>query len=135
MWLRANTRAAKRATEFEDDVLVGNDPTLDALKARYRDLFRVAFERAVARLAPHERTLLRQVVIDRVAVEDIAALHGVHRVTASRWLQRIRRALLDATRAELAGQIDATPEELDSVWRLIDSNLEASVERVLRSQG
>jgi RNA polymerase sigma-70 factor (ECF subfamily) len=142
-WLRAVAirealmllRTRGKYDDVDELVLATEDPVLDALKARYRDLFRSAFEHAVARLTPQERTLLRQTVIDRVPVERLATLHGVHRVTASRWLQRIRRTLYEHTRSELAGKIDATPDQLDSVMRLIDSQLEASVERILRSQG
>ena len=132
-------RRSRRETSVDDDALMHSlltsaDTELEHAKARYVKEFKQAFSAALRELPARDQTLLRQHVIDGLTIDQLGALYGVHRVTASRWLQRIRRTLLDDTRAELAGQIDATPEQLDSVWRLIDSQLEASVERILRAE-
>jgi RNA polymerase sigma-70 factor, ECF subfamily len=59
------------------------DPELDRLKASYRREFEACFTEALARLAPPERTLLRYQVIDRLGIDQIGAIYGIHRATAA----------------------------------------------------
>ena len=112
---------------------LGEDPELDYLKQRYRSEFKVAFEAALAALQPRQRNLLRLHVLHRVSIVKIAEMYAAHRMTVSRWLESARAALLEGTRAELMKRLAIGDDELDSIMRLIDSRLDASVQRVLRS--
>ena len=117
------------ALERGDEALVdaADDPELALLKQHYRDAFRVAFTRALAELGPRERTLLRLQVLHGKSATAIAELYRVHRATAKRWLVEIRARLLAQTRAGLQSALAIDADELDSIMRLIDSRLEASV--------
>jgi RNA polymerase sigma-70 factor (ECF subfamily) len=112
---------------------LGDDPELDYLKQRYRAEFKVAFEAALAALQPRQRNLLRLHVLHRVSIAKIAEMYAAHRMTISRWLEAARTVLLEGTRAELMKRLAIGDDELDSIMRLIDSRLDASIGRVLKS--
>lgn len=128
-------RRRQRPTDAldDDDLLVdaADDPQLRALKARHRVDFKQAFHAAVADLAPRDRAILRTLIVDDRNVSELAALYGVHRVTASRWVTAIRDALLQGTRQRLQQRLDLDESSLDSAIRLLDSNLELSLYRLL----
>ena len=109
----------------------GDDPALEALKQAYRDAFATAFRAAVADLEPRDRAILKAVIVDQTPIARVARLYKVHRVTASRWLSKIREDLLEATRARLAAALDLDTGEIDSAIRLIRSNLDVSLMSVL----
>ena len=108
------------------------DPLLASLKERYRDEFRVAFAAAAAQLTDRERTLLRYRFLDDLSIDEIGALYRVHRATSARWIAAIRESLFEATRAHLVAQLAVSESEVDSVLRLIDSQLDVSISAVMR---
>jgi RNA polymerase sigma-70 factor (ECF subfamily) len=108
------------------------DPLLSQLKAEYRTEFATALREAIAELGAEDRTLLRQQIVDQLSIDEIGAAFGVHRATAARWLQRARGALVAATRGRLAVRLKVSVDEIDSVIRLVQSQLDASMIRYLR---
>jgi hypothetical protein len=56
----------------------------------------------------------------------------VHRATAARWFNRARAALVSATHRRLAERLKVPVEEIESVIRLVQSKLDASMVRFLR---
>ncbi|MCC6899269.1 MAG: transcriptional regulator [Polyangiaceae bacterium] len=118
-----------------DRVAEVGDPELASLRARYGVEFKAAFETALARLEPRQRNLLRHQLLDQLGIDAIAALYGAHRATAARWLARAREDLFDHTVLELSRRLRVPAPEIDSVLRLIGSQLDASVTRILRDQG
>ncbi len=106
------------------------DPLLASLKQRYRDEFRGAFADAAEQLTDRERTLLRYRFLDDLSIDEIGTLYRVHRATVARWIAAIRESLFEGTRARLVGRLDLSESEVDSVLRLIDSQLDVSIERV-----
>jgi len=108
------------------------DPLLSQLKAEYRTEFASALHEAIGEMSAEDRTLLRQQIVDQLSIDEIGAAFGVHRATAARWLQRARGALVTATRGRLAARLKVSVEEIDSVIRLVQSQLDASVVRYLR---
>jgi RNA polymerase sigma-70 factor (ECF subfamily) len=110
----------------------GVDPALAALKAEYRAEFAVALREAIEDLSAEDRTLLRQQIVDGMSIDAIGAAFGVHRATAARWLNRARAALVSATHRRLADRLKLPVEQMDSVIRLVASQLDASVIRYLR---
>lgn len=107
------------------------DLELDWLREHYRAAFREALGAALAELSPADRSLLRLAVVHGLSATGVAAIYRVHRATAKRWIARVRGLVHDATRAKLLATLRIDGEELDSIMRLIDSRLEASVRRVL----
>jgi RNA polymerase sigma-70 factor (ECF subfamily) len=110
----------------------GIDPALAALKAEYRAEFAVALREAIDDLDVEDRTLLRQQIVDGLSIDAIGAAFGVHRATAARWLNRARGALVAATHRRLAERLKLPVEQIESVIRLVSSQLDASVIRYLR---
>jgi RNA polymerase sigma-70 factor, ECF subfamily len=108
------------------------DPLLASLKQRYRSEFRDAFSAAAKQLTDRERTLLRYRFVDDLSIDEIGVLYSVHRATVARWIAAVRESLFEATRAELMAQLSLTDSDVDSVLRLIDSQLEISIEAVMR---
>lgn len=117
----------------DDDLLVdtSDDPQLIALKDQHSSDFKRAFQAAVAELPPRDRGVLRAMILEDRTINEIAAVYGVHRVTASRWVSEIRHALLSRTRANLRQHLSLDESGVDSAIRLIDTNLELSLYRLL----
>jgi RNA polymerase sigma-70 factor (ECF subfamily) len=115
-----------------DAVAAGDSPEVAYLKRKYRDEFRLAFAEALRSLPDRERLLLRQKYLDGLDVIEIARLHRVHRGTAASRLERARAFVLAATRAALMDRLDVPPDEIDSILRLIGSQLEVSLRALLR---
>ncbi|HWM84659.1 MAG TPA: sigma-70 family RNA polymerase sigma factor [Kofleriaceae bacterium] len=110
------------------------DPQLAYLKERYRAEFRRVFLSAVAELPRRERLALRLHVLDGLSIDEIAPIYRVHRSTAARWLTRARELLLSGTRAGLMRELGLGASDVDSVIRLIQSNLDVSLSGALLSQ-
>lgn len=126
-------REAPLADRTLDHLLTsGIDPGLAALKAEYRAEFAVALREAIEDLGAEDRTLLRQQIVDGLSIDAIGAAFGVHRATAARWLNRARGALVAATHRRLAARLKLPVEQIESVIRLVSSQLDASVIRYLR---
>ena len=109
----------------------GRDPALEALKAEYRNEFALALREAIEQLGPEDRTLLRQSIVDDLSIDAIGVAYGVHRATAARWLTRARSALVAATHQRLAERLKLPVDQIESVIRLVQSKLDASMIRYL----
>ena len=113
------------------DLPARGDPELSFIKDHYREEFRGAFEAALRSLEPSERRLLRHQFADRLSIDQIGALYRIHRATAARQLSRAREELLSRTRRELSKRLELGRAELESVMRLIQSQLHVSLCRLL----
>ncbi|MCW5806225.1 MAG: sigma-70 family RNA polymerase sigma factor [Deltaproteobacteria bacterium] len=130
--VRVRQRSAREPALDDDDLVAlaeRSDTTVaDALdKARYRDVFRIAFRTALATLTPLDRNLLRMNVLDGVSIDGIAAVHGVHRATAARWLDRARETVALAVRRDVMRQLGADPFEADDLLRWVQSRIDLSL--------
>ncbi|MDQ3337259.1 MAG: hypothetical protein M4D80_19010 [Myxococcota bacterium] len=110
----------------------GGDPLLEQLKAEYRTEFAIALREAIADLTAEDRTLLQQQIVEGLSIDELGAAYGVHRATAARWYNRARAALVSATHKRLAERLQMPVEQIESVIRLVQSRLDASVIRYLR---
>lgn len=136
--LRAEKRhdhAAYGDDEAGWELAAGDDPELDYFKRHYGAELRAAFKEAVGELSARERTLLRYHVIDRLSVDKIAAIYDVHRSTAARHVNGAKAAVIEATQRLLRSRLDVDDNELQSILRLVRSNVEVSVERLLGASG
>ncbi|MFH1810402.1 MAG: sigma-70 family RNA polymerase sigma factor [Pseudomonadota bacterium] len=128
---REMARAEKtllHAVEHDDD------PELQVLKRLYRAEFKNAFQQALLELGPRDRTLLRYQLVDGLNIDQIGAIYGVHRATAARWLSHTRDQLRERSRELLAAHARIRTEEVDSIVRLIHSQLDVSLFRLLKAQ-
>jgi RNA polymerase sigma-70 factor (ECF subfamily) len=143
LWVRtAAVRAGidlirqRRDLPIEDEELAAmpailDDPELAHLKDRYRDELRGAVSDAITGLPPRDRLLLRYTYVDGLTVDRVGAIYGVHRATAARWVSAARDTLAEATRAALVAKLGVTPSELRSIARLVESQIELSLRRLL----
>jgi RNA polymerase sigma-70 factor (ECF subfamily) len=129
-------REKRDKTTGEDELLErlaspGDDQHVLQQKVSYRAAFRAAFQEALAALTPRDRLLLRQSVLDGLSIDDLSALHGVHRATAARWLQRTREELLKTTERALREKIELDDEGLPELFHMVQSQLDVSLPRML----
>jgi RNA polymerase sigma-70 factor, ECF subfamily len=103
------------------------DPELELLRARYADQVRLAFAAAFAQLSERERNVLRQYHIDGLTIDQLAGLYQVNRATTARWVAGARLAIVTKTRNLLVEQHGIAATEVDSIIRLVRSQLAVSV--------
>jgi len=124
-------QAADPTIELASLLEPGSDLQLAVLKADLVGPVRAAIEQAIAALTPRARNLLRYRFVHGLGVDDIAKLHGLHRVSASRAISQAHAQLLEGLRVAVAGQTGLAGAEADSLVRLCWSRLELSLERIL----
>ena len=123
----------ERASLQEEIIQVAGvgDWEMEFLKRRYRAAFKVAVAEALTALSSPERNLLRLHLVERLSIDQIGVVFKVHRSTAARRLERAREALMQATREAMMRDLQISDDDLDSVLRLVNSRLEASMHRLL----
>jgi RNA polymerase sigma-70 factor (ECF subfamily) len=129
--LRREERAATVGERTEEADAPPLDPDLIQLKERYRADLEQALRLALSHLEPRDRNLLRMHFLERVRLERLASLFGVHRATVVRWLAAARARVIDETFTHLRAAAPATQSELASLVQLLRSQLEVSLRRLL----
>jgi len=103
------------------------DPALAAMKEQYRDQMAAAFSAALASLAAEDRTLLRFKYIDNATLDEIAAIHRVHRATIARRFAQLRAELAVRTREQMQTALGVGRADAESIIRLVQSQVDASL--------
>jgi RNA polymerase sigma-70 factor (ECF subfamily) len=98
-----------------------------ALDDRARAIHRDAFRTALASLTARDRNLMRQHYLHGATIDELGALHGVHRATTARWLAELRDTLLVRTRQHVAAALRLDGAELDSEMQRVASHLDVSL--------
>jgi RNA polymerase sigma-70 factor (ECF subfamily) len=137
--IRRNTRNPEDADLA--DVLAEQAPidTVDA--ERYRSAIGVAIRRVFLQLSPEDRNLLRLHHLEGVSLDRLALMNRVHRATIARRLAELRQRVYEETRREVGVAHRITKSEFRSLFRRIQSSLDAfeilteSPESVLRYPG
>jgi RNA polymerase sigma-70 factor (ECF subfamily) len=130
-------RGQKREVGLDDEAILASkanagDAEVAHLKRRYRVDFAEAFHAALGTLEPRDRNVLRQHYVDGLTMEQIGTLYKVHRITVVRWVDRARTTLARETKRTLAGKLGVERGELESIMRLIQSQLDVSLRKHLR---
>ncbi|HEY5921659.1 MAG TPA: hypothetical protein VIV11_08305 [Kofleriaceae bacterium] len=120
--------------DLEDVPIAADNPELAKLKAQQRAAFKAAFEEAIASLTPRERGLLDLAIVKRKGIDKLSAIYGVHRATAARWVTSARDNLTRAVHRILSAKLGVPAGELDNLLPLVESQVELSLERMLRSR-
>ena len=130
-------RRGKREILVDDDQLIAqhaiavDDPEIEYMKRTYAAEFRTAFGDALQQLGAREQTLLRYHHVDGLNIDEIGAIYRVHRVTAFRWLEKAKEQLVRTTLETLRGRLKLPVNELESVLRMIRSQVHLSLVRHL----
>lgn len=134
-------RKGKREILVDDDQLIAqhaiaaDDPEVEYMKRTYAEEFRAAFAEALRQLGAREQTLLRYHHVDGLNIDEIGAIYRIHRVTAFRWLEKAKELLVRSTLETLRGRLKLPANELDSVLRMIRSQIHLSLVRHLGGPG
>ncbi|HLK92037.1 MAG TPA: sigma factor-like helix-turn-helix DNA-binding protein [Polyangia bacterium] len=143
-WLRvvAVREAVRVLTERGHDQLVDDTRLLEAylpaidgehelIRGELVAAFRAAFDEAIRALPARDRLILRQHAVDDLSIDQIGALHAVHRATAARWIEHAHVELARATERALKARLGGTSAEARSLLRQITSRMDASIHRLL----
>jgi len=132
--LRRNNRSPQTLDEEVlalEAIEVEDDPGMLYLKQRYGSEVRAALVAAFAALGARDRTILRLNLVDKLSLEEIGRIIGVSQSTVSRQAERIRNALTVATKRALREKLGASPEEIESLIHMVQSQVEVSFSRIL----
>jgi RNA polymerase sigma-70 factor (ECF subfamily) len=128
---RGNTNTSLESVALANLKDAACDPEMAYLKSHYLEQFRHAFRQAILDLSVRNRLVMRYHLMDRLSIDDIGKVFGVHRATVARWLGSIREALLTGTQSRLRETLNVRQEELDSIMRLLGSSLDVSFDGIL----
>lgn len=135
--LRRSERSRGRAQSaaMAEAMTAGADPELDYLKLRHRQDFQAAVGDAIATLPARDRLILKLHLVDALSHEDIGAMYQVHQSTVTRWLAKARESIVKETHRLVRTRLNVDTAELESLAVLVESQLELSLSRLLRSDG
>lgn len=127
---RRRDRARARDAKDVAPLRASADPEIELLKKRYASELSDAFARTVDALPVDMRNVLRMHYLDGLTLDQVAAAYGVHRSSAARWIADARRSIVEQVKARLRERLRATPSEVESVLRLVRSQLDASIQQL-----
>jgi RNA polymerase sigma-70 factor (ECF subfamily) len=94
-----------------------------------------ALRAAILELEPRQRALLRFYYVDRLGIDRMAPLYGVHRATCARWLEQARADLVRRARHAVQREFSVADASLPSVFRALDSQLHVSLRKIFSDLG
>jgi RNA polymerase sigma-70 factor, ECF subfamily len=128
--------ARKEPSGSDDDQILAalpdnDDLELRSMKQQHQSELGRAFADALASLPARERLILRQRYLDQLNLDEVGALHGVHRITVMRWLARIEKTLLKEIRRSLMARLALGESEVDHLVDDARSRLDLSLRGLL----
>ena len=126
--VNSTSRRAQKDQEMLCTLLTPDvGPDMLYMKELYRDTVRNAFATALRELDNKERTLITQHVLDGLTFDQMAPLYGVGRSTIGRRLAAAREKLATLTRREVSTRLEMSNTDIDSVIRLVESQLDITL--------
>lgn len=117
--------------DYEQALLAPSDPELLHLRQRYSADFRDATKDAALRVSPEDRLILVHHYVERLSIDRIGAIYGIHRVTAARRVNKARDRFVELVREALTARLKVEGHELASIMRLLPTQFSMSLRRVL----
>ncbi len=132
----AHKLAGRELPVANDDAILAalpgdDDLELREIKAQHRAELALAFREALAAVEPRTRLVLRQRYLDALTFDEVAALHGVHRLTVMRWMARIENELLRDVQRRLAERLRLAHSEVAQLVDDARSGLDVSLRGLL----
>ncbi|HEY2029556.1 MAG TPA: hypothetical protein VGH20_10125 [Myxococcales bacterium] len=118
-----------------ESLAVAIDPELMIIRERHLPQFRAAFRGALEALDARERNLLRFHLIDGLNIGSIGKIIGKSRATVGRMVIGCRQKVFEETRRRLVELCGAPVDDVRSLMRLLQSQLDVSIGRFLREDG
>jgi RNA polymerase sigma-70 factor (ECF subfamily) len=128
----AQARARERAAL--EELSIAGDTELAYLKQRYRSEYEAAFAKAAALLTVRERAILQLHVSGGMTLEALGAMYRVNPSTISRWIAAAQDRLAAETEKDLRQRLHLSANELHSLTRLVITQLDFSVVRMLQDK-
>jgi len=130
--LRSQQAVRTREAELGDSMAEqAFGPESSLTLARFHEPFRVALRECIAALSPRDRNLLRMHVQGHCSIDQIGRVYGVHRATAARWLEQVKKQILLQVQARV---VSAGPKLTDSEFRSIAKLVGAELELGLSAE-
>lgn len=111
-----------------------DDPELAIIWRTCAAEYKAALTTVFAGLSRRERNLLRQRYLDELDIDALGRLYGVHPATAYRWIKQLEQRLAAATREAVMEKLSLSESQARSMERLIISQLQLSLVRMLRGR-
>ena len=113
------------------EIVMSMSPESLLLTRTHADNITLALQSATQRLGAKEREILRLHYADGLNIDEIGALHGVHRATVARWLQRARATIDTAVRDELQAKHGLGAAEITSLVQGASAVLQEALRALL----
>jgi RNA polymerase sigma-70 factor (ECF subfamily) len=110
---------------------LASDPEWLLSKGEIRRELQEAVKAALARLPERERLVMRLWLVSGSTLTNIGKALGVTQQTVSRWLADARDEILTDVQRSLASRLKIAKDELPSFARMIQSQLDISISRLL----
>lgn len=128
-------RAEKPEDELDDQLAAAVADTADVelavIRKQYSGEFRGAFQEAFRALTLDERNLIRLTFIDRLGIDALATMTGLHRSTVARRIASLRDELAKGTRKRLQDKFRLSASDMNSLMRVVVSAFDASLSSLL----
>jgi RNA polymerase sigma-70 factor (ECF subfamily) len=140
-WLRVvavrsalNLRRDQGETREVDDLLpaTGDDPEMEFLKREHRAEVQAALDEALGELPPEDRAALKLHHVDGLTLDQLTVVYRESRSAMGRRMIAIRRAVLLATRRRLVDRLGLRSDELESLIRVVRSQLRITIGSALK---
>jgi len=125
--------AERRLRERVGTDAMHSDPELLLLKGEIRRELQVAVKEALGRLEERERLVLRLWLVSGSTLANIGKAFGVTQQAVSLWLSDARAKVVKEVQRVLADRLKIARDEVPDVARLIQSQLDISISRLLGS--
>jgi RNA polymerase sigma-70 factor (ECF subfamily) len=120
---------------FETLLVTDQTPELAVASSERRAVMKGLFERAARELSARERRVLRLAFTEGMTIDDIGALHGVHRSSAARWIKEASSSLSKEVMRLARAELRLSPNELENWARGVEGSIDLSLARFLATAG
>ncbi|MFE8598071.1 sigma-70 family RNA polymerase sigma factor [Archangium violaceum] len=116
--------------DLEAMTVPGGGMDLEFIKRRYSGEFRQAMYEAFAELSDAQRQQIWLHYIKRVSTSALGRKIGKSQSTASRWLKDAREVVQEGTKRRLRKKLGLRANEFESLWNIIESQIDLSISQV-----
>lgn len=128
---QARRQTVSLASEILDRTDSRPNPEIEYLKMRYRQAFQSALATAMGAIDSRGSTLLQLHFLQGVPIEALAKMYQVNWRTIYRWIEAARREVLDRTRRHLAVAAQLDAGHLDTMMRMLQTQITINVAEAL----
>jgi RNA polymerase sigma-70 factor, ECF subfamily len=120
--------------ELSHEIVDGlSDPENELLKARYQGVFESAVAAGIQRLTSRQRAVLRLYLLSHLNIEEIGRIYSVNRSSVARWIAAAQKAISSEVVRQLKERQGLSPSEVTSLARVIQSQIQISLARALKT--